>query len=155
MLFPPRGGRSFRQPRRYVLLTIRLNVMTDRFLAPRDGITARSWTKDSMRRGLTAGKSPKIDGVMRETGNVLCIIFSWNVPHMIMTSPGNSGSTPRTPPCFCFSFLMARFLWYQRFAKSVPILGEKTNAPGESKLTLAIKALGSISSFASVCQGIY
>ena len=57
MLFPPRAGRSFRQARRYVLLTIRLNVMTDRFLFLIDGFTTRSCSKESMRRGLTAGKS--------------------------------------------------------------------------------------------------
>ena len=158
MPFPPRGGRSFRQPRRYVLLTVRLNVMTDRFLFLRDGITARSCTKDSWRRGLTAGKSPMIDGVMRENGNVFCTIFFWNVPRMIIKSPGNRGSAPRTPASFCFCFWprSSRRLWSQRLATFAPILGAKATAPGQSKLILAIKRLGPIMfAFRSVCHGIY
>ena len=140
------------------LITFRLIVMSKRLLFRSLGITARSSAKVLLRQGLIAGKSPMTDGVMRENRNVLRTIFSWNVPRMIIKSPGNRGSAPRTPASFCFCFWprSSRRLWSQRLAKFAPILGAKATAPGQSKLILAIKGLGPIMyAFRSVCHGIY
>ena len=136
-------------------ITFRWNVMSNRLLFPIPGITARSCSKDSLRQGLTAGKSPMTDGVMRENRNVLRTIFFWNVPRMIVKSPGNRGSAPRTPASFCFCFWprSPRRLWSQRRAKFVPILGAKATAPGQSKLILAIKGLGPRTQ--DLCESIF